>query len=138
MVRTNPDSIADVERNISFLERRIQEAGVQVGRKGRAARAAIPNIQAEILRLQETIKQGLVSPISAQAWSAVNANRTSLTETTPIQNQTFEQPAQIQLPTSLPISQIPSATIDDMGNKNQINFLIPLAIVAGLWFFTRR
>lgn len=77
MVRETPKSAADVERNIAFLQRRIQEAGVQVGRKGRAARAGIPRLQAEIARLQASLQQGRIEPISAAGMGAVLAGRTT-------------------------------------------------------------
>ena len=75
MVRERPKSLADVERNISFLRRRIGEARRTASRRGIAKRAAIPKIEEEITRLRAGVRAGRISPISSRALAAVNVGR---------------------------------------------------------------
>lgn len=76
-VATVPTDLAQVERLISELERRINEAYVQVGRKGVAARAGIPTMQAEIDRLRASVAAGIISGVSPEAQAASLAGRTT-------------------------------------------------------------
>lgn len=85
MVRQNPQSIADVERNISFLQRRASSLRTTQRFFDRRTRPQvlqqIESIKLEIKRLRAAKKAGQIVPISAAGLAAteVGGRRSSLT-----------------------------------------------------------